>query len=483
MTSPFRSLRFKLVMTFVLVVGAINAALAAAALAVRDYQLRTGFDQRLVLQADRLALWLQPRIARTLSVEALLRHPARPLAEDEWYVQLRRSDGSAASRTQNLRDSALPLPARLADLPAGPYFQTLHGEGLSELRGRPDRVRVFTRRLTVGTDEYLLQVGRDLDEIDDSLSYLRNLLWLAMPVALVVAGFAGWIVIGGAIRSLREVSQTAMHITPAHLDERIRIESKDSDIQRLVTELNRMLDRLSTSFKSQQRFIANASHALQTPVTALLAEAQVLRNGTSTEADCRRFVVSVEEEMRQLTKMIGSLLSLIRLETGEVARAEATLSLNDVLVAALDEVRAGVDAKSLRLRLNLPEPDAEVEPNVTGDAGLLQTMVENLLRNATRYAPESSTVGVTLDVDVDQAVLTIEDAGPTLSDMAIRSVFDRDPASTPAVAGRRGEGLSLAIAKSIAELHDGTVGVRNRTEGGVAFFVWLPLAKPGISTG
>ena len=83
-----------------------------------------------------------------------------------------------------------------------------------------------------------------------------------------------------------------------------------------------------------------------------------------------------------------------------------------------------------------------------------------------------------LELDDDQAILTVSDRGPALSDVAIRSVFEREPQWPGADPTRRGDGLTLSMAKTIAELHDGTIGVRNRPEGGVAFEVASYLGVP-----
>ncbi len=463
-------------MTFVLVIGVTNAILGGAGVALRDWQLRSRFDARLAERADRLAQWAQPRLRAGEDPAAILNDPARPYADERLYASLVGPAGEG--HTANLRGMDLAMLWRGGGGSAGGAEVTLSGDGVGRMRGRPERVRVVARQVPVEGERYWMVVGEDLAEVDASLAFLRTLLWIALPTALGVAGLAGWIVINRALRALRVVSTTASHITPGRLDERIRVTSTDSEINRLVTELNHMLDRLSASFKAQQRFITNASHALQTPVAALLSQAQVLRSADTSDADCRRFVASVEEEMRQLTRMLRSMLSLIRMESGELERAQRVLSLNDVLVSAVEDLRAAAAAKGLQVRLTLPEPEqTAVEPEVVGDAGLLQTMTENLVRNAIQFSPRGGPVEVVLELDADQAVVTVSDRGPALSSAALRSIFDREADSGGPERNRRGDGFALSMGKAIAELHDGTLGVRNRPDGGVAFFVWLPLAE------
>lgn len=116
-----------------------------------------------------------------------------------------------------------------------------------------------------------------------------------------------------------------------------------------------------------------------------------------------------------------------------------------------------------------------------GDPELLRIMLENLLRNAVRYSPRDAAVGAMLELDGDHAVITVTDAGPAIPPgEAMRAVLE-PPASEPAGA-RSGGGLGLSVARTIAELHGGALGVRNQPDGGVAFFVWLPLADPSVAS-
>ena len=481
MLGMFRSLRFRLVVTFVLVVGVINAMFGLGGVALREWQLRDRFDAALGEQTDRLAAFLQPRLARGLPPDALLHDDDRPFAEEPLYLQLRRPDGEIIAKTSNLRSQTMPLPEP-AEGARGAFFQTVSGPGLDQYRSAPERVRVFTRPLTLrGEPVYLLQVGRSLEFVEESLAFLRSLLWIVLPMGLVGAAIAAWIVVGRAMAKLRVVSRTASHITPQHLDQRIEVASGDEEISRLVDELNHMLGRLEASFKAQQRFIANASHALQTPVAVLLSEAQVLQNADASAEECRRFVSSVEQEMRQISKMVGSLLSLIRMESGELARAERLLSLNDVVLAAVESCQESAEEHGVTIQVTLPDPaEQQTEPEVVGDAGLLETLLENLIRNALRHQPQGRPVTVTLAIDVDQALLTVTDEGPPMSEAALRAAFDR--VTEEGDEDGRTTGLGLAIARAVAELHNGALGIRNREGRGMAVFVWLPLVSAQAST-
>lgn len=477
MWAMFKSLRFRLVATFVLVTGMINALLGMGGIALREWQVRAAFDQSLEQHADELIRWIRARGAPD-QLEEVLDHPSPPV-EPDLLVEVRKGE-RVVSRSTSLQGSTMPFIEPGRDDAA--RFTTLSP---LDLDPPPRRFRAPLRMVTKPVfpetrRDVWLQVARSTEAVEESMAYLSNLFWIIMPTGLIVAGVAGWLVTNRALNPLDTLSQAASEINTRHLDQRLEVAGANNEIARLTRELNHMLGRLEGSFRAQERFIISASHELQTPVAVVLSQAQVLKaQDGATPEDFRGFVDSVEQEMRQLRKMIGTLLSVVRMESGELERTQKLLSLNDVVVQAVDDCSELAHRRHITYRLTLPDPDdAGREPLVTGDAGLLGIMVENLVRNATRYAPDSSQVDVSLELDGDQAVVTVTDRGPAVPDGVVRSLFDRS-LPEPVSGGRSGAGLNLAIARTIAELHHGTIGFRTQAEGGAAFFVWLPLAEDG----
>lgn len=485
----FRSLRFRLVATFVAVVGIINAILGLGGVVVREWQLRNRFDAQLLEYANRIALYRQ----RTAAVDAespggLLADPDRPFVNADLYVQLRDASGEVMEASTNLRGRSLPLPEEaLGPLSLRvPVFQTVEGPVVRELAGEPRAIRVVTRRLAQpGLPDAILQVARSLDEVEESLAFMRTLFWVVMPAGLFAAALSGWLVTGRTLGRLNVISQLASGMTPEHLDRRIEEQGSGDEISKVVAELNHMLGRLERSFNAQERFIANASHELQTPVAVLLSEAQRLQRREATPEEHREFLRTVEQQMRQLSRMVGSLLSLTRMESGDLVRTGKLLPLQELLVEAVDHCCPQAHESGVTVTLRLPEAgglegngEPEGEALVRGDPELLKIMLENLLRNGVRYSRRGQRVEASLDLDADQAIITVTDQGPTIPEDAIRSIFNRSRAAAVAGEGdeRRGAGLGLAIAQTVAELHGGALGVRNQPGEGVAFFVWLPLA-------
>lgn len=485
----FRSLRFRLVLTFVAVVGLINTVLGLGGIVIRDIQVRARFDTHLAERADRIALWLGQQLEQPGRRDDVLQSASRPFSNSELYVLLRDASGVVLDASDTLRGQAIPMPIGVeppSSAVAAPVYITLSGDAVRPLAGAPRVVRFVTRLVSQpGQPDLILQVGASLDELEESMRFLRTLFWIVIPAGLVVAGLAAFVVTDRQLGRLHVISDVASDITPEHLDQRIKVKGGTDEIGQVAAEVNRMLGRLERSFRAQETFLANASHELQTPVAVLLSEAQILQRRSPSEDEYRAFVRSVEQEMRQLSRMVSSLLSVTRMESGDLVRTGKLLPLTELVMAAVDETTPEAQRRGVRLHLELPQDtdEAVAEPMVRGEPELLRVMLENLLRNGVTNSPGSKQVTVALELDADQAVVTVSDEGPGIPEAELRSLFDRRPA--PASSGRseRETGLGVSLAKTVAELHGGAAGVRNLSGRGVAFFVWLPLAaEPAPAT-
>ena len=257
--------------------------------------------------------------------------------------------------------------------------------------------------------------------------------------------------------------------------------------------------------------MSEVSHELKTPVSALLAEAQVLKrgaaplapmlvsgNGSSHEAESaaravepyEQFVLRVEEEMRWLGKLVESFLMLARFGHGKQFIAEASVYVNDVVLDAVEHSSLYARQHDVKLALVLYDPgESRPEAVVRGDSGLLRVVADNLIRNAVQFSKRGDTVTVKVDVDAGQGaagpgmvVLTVKDQGPGVPQEYLTRIFDRFAQAPGKDNTRRGSGLGLTIAKGVTDLHGGTIEARNDPSGGCVFRLCLPLTTPSQST-
>jgi heavy metal sensor kinase len=322
----------------------------------------------------------------------------------------------------------------------------------------------------------LLQVGVSLARVNESVAQLRRLFLFLIPGGLVAVGAASWLMARRSLAPIGRMAREARKLTAASLDQRVALPAGKDEVAELASTINEMLDRLERAFRAQERFIADASHELKTPLSVLLGEAQILLQQVRTPEEYDRFVASVQDEMRQMARLVDSLLILARADAGFRLEASSPVAVNEAVTDAVQRCEAAARQREVRLVPNLAPPtQAQPELAVSGDAALLRAMLENLIRNAIRHSPPEDVVEVGVSGGPQEVAITVRDRGPGVPADALERVFERFyrvPRGDPAL---QGAGLGLAIARGVVVLHGGTIRASNRPGGGSEFLVNLPL--------
>ncbi len=241
------------------------------------------------------------------------------------------------------------------------------------------------------------------------------------------------------------------------------------EIEPLVSELNRLLDRLQRAFSTQRAFISDAAHELRSPLTALRLQLQLLDRAPDEAARLEargRLGAAVERAIH----LVEQLLALARSEPQETA---ADFQLVDLSVAAAEGIQDAHDlavARSIDLGL-----DAAAQLRIRGDPEELRTLARNLVDNAVRYTPPNGSVQVRTRSTAKDAVLEVIDNGPGIAPADRERVFDRF--YRRAAAQESGTGLGLAIVKAIAERHGAAVLLAEAPGGGLHVTVNFPKAS------
>ncbi|MFI7540084.1 sensor histidine kinase [Actinoplanes sp. NPDC049599] len=316
----------------------------------------------------------------------------------------------------------------------------------------------------------------------------------AVLVTLVVAGWAGAVIIRRTLQPLHRVAATATRVSELELDRgevdlAQRVPAADTDPRTEVgavgAALNRLLDHVGNALEARhasemqvRQFVADASHELRTPLAAIRGYAELSRRSRRPVPDEIGHVLRrVESEATRMTALVEDLLLLARLDAGRPL-AQDPVDLTMLIVDAVSDAHAAGPRHDWQLDL----PDEPV--TVTGDPQRLHQVLANLLGNARTHTPEGTTVTVGVSESGGAAVLTVTDAGPGIpADLQphIFERFARGDSSRSRAAGSTGLGLSIVHA--VVTAHGGTVAVRSgpgRTE----FTVRLPMtaALPAVPT-
>jgi signal transduction histidine kinase len=323
-------------------------------------------------------------------------------------------------------------------------------------------------------------VARPLESVESSLSLLRTILVGGGLAVLLTAALIGSGLAAAVLKPLGRMRTTAQQIgDDRDFTRRMPVEGNAhnprDELARLSLSFNQMLNELErshvdlqTTLDAQRRFVADASHELRTPITAIRTNVEFLsRVPDAREEDRSAALDDVLTEMHRMESLIGDLLALARLEAPARSAPRRAFRL-DHLVADIhrDAVRHAPNGVDVRLS---PLPEAWV----LGDRDDLRRAVWNLVDNALKYT-RVGWVELSLAVHDSRAEVRVADSGMGIAEAHLERVFDRFWRA-PGVRGTAGSGLGLAIVKWVAELHGGTASVRSRLGHGSAFTLELPV--------
>ncbi len=389
-----------------------------------------------------------------------------PSASLDPFVVILDTDGTMLYRTVAVDGEAPEIPAEVVDGAAADDGYV----GTVELGGTAVRLRAVPWTRHDGMPGGVVVVGQSTEAVADTVAGLSAFLAIATAFALVFAFAVGWIVSGRALRPLRELVTTTDEIGgTGDLSRRLPPNDTRDEVGRLTRSFNAMLDRLETSrtelaaaLDAQRRFVADASHELRSPLTTIRSNAGFLRERPDVSAtDRAESLADIEAEADRMADLVDDLLTLARGEQGALG-AETTVDLSEVVE---DEVRL------LERAREAPELSVDGVATVRGDAGMLRRLVRILLDNADKHG--EGPVSVQLVADDTSVTLSVADRGPGFPEADLDRVFDRFYRADPARSGP-GAGLGLAIARSIAVAHGGSIGAANEPGGGARVTATLP---------
>ena len=339
-----------------------------------------------------------------------------------------------------------------------------------------DRLRLLSAPVVQGGETVaFLQVGRDLEPLQQTLDQVLVLLLLSGPILVLLAGAAGYWLAGQTLTPIESIRRRAASISAQDLSARIDFPLPDDEVGRLAQTFNEMLARLDESFRRQRRFTADASHELRTPLSVMRGEVDVTLDQPRTSADYQRTLRSIGAETQWMARLVNDLLLLARSDAAELSLDTGRIDLADLLGVLVEQMTAQAESAGVNLRADFDQPLI-----VCADPDRLLQVFINLLQNAFTYAP-GSTVTVRGRLDGDSVGVTVADTGPGIAPEHLPHLFERfyrvDSARSRSLETTGGSGLGLSIAQEIVHTHGGSVTVESEVGRGTTFTVRLPQAE------
>ncbi len=293
-------------------------------------------------------------------------------------------------------------------------------------------------------------------------------IWSFLPYYLFILAaiaFLCWVLAVSMVSPLKRLAVSVRQFGAGDLGVRAKSSRRD-EIGDLARSFDEMAERIGTLVTAERRLLQDISHELRTPLARLSFAAELVR----TAPDRDTAVARLNKEIERLSTLVGDLLQVTRVEGDPGSRNLEPFELNTFIKDLVDDCEVEADARGCNLKLT-----AMPTVRLRADPELLRRAIENILRNAIRYAPPGTEVEVDTRCNGADASISVRDYGPGVPSEELRTIFNpffRVDSSRDMSTG--GVGLGLAIAQRAITLHHGHVWAENANPG-LRVFCKLPL--------
>jgi two-component system heavy metal sensor histidine kinase CusS len=412
---------------FALQTSLINGLDLLNAAEFKQIQARLGSDYRTLSATD-----INQRIRQTTDYAAVL-----------FFVDVHGGNVGTLFRSANLRGNTIP------DLPGQHVFSTTVA-GIGDLRSAEFLLPPFD-----------VMIGTPFQPVRDVMhGYLRISIALA-AIMLLVSSAIGFVLSHFALRPVRLIEETANHIRSDNLSERIATDNIDNELANLARLLNQMFDRLESSFAQIQRFTAEASHELKTPLSLLRLHAERLMIEGTLSPTQEETVHAQLEEVSRLNKIIEELLFISRAEAGAITLERKEQEPGEFMQGFAQDARVLCEYRGIRY-----SDTHEGDGTACFDAKWIRQVLLNILANALNVSPAGGLVTIRSVLSGPSWRVSLLDEGPGVEPQSLHKIFERFVRLGPQTAALDGgSGLGLAICRSIVELHQGRIWAEPGPEG------------------
>ena len=322
-----------------------------------------------------------------------------------------------------------------------------------------------------GDPSHRIAAARDERAVRQTLWTLGVILAIGAPCAIGLAIGGGYFLAGRMLAPVGAMAETARKITAESLTQRLPVGNLQDEFGQLASVFNESLARLEGAFEQLRRFTADASHELRTPLTAIRSVGEVaLQRSLSTTA-YREVIGSMLEEVDRLTRLVESLLTLTRGESGRIQPAPEVVDLSGLAVSVVEHLRVLAEEKEQSVTI-----DAAAEVLATCDPAILRLGLINVVDNAIKYTPHRGAIRVEVrETPSGEAAIEVEDTGLGISAVHQGRIFERfyrvDQGRSREAGGT---GLGLATARWAVEVNGGRIELESEEGKGSLFRIVLP---------
>lgn len=473
--SPFSSIRWKILLAFLLIVGVSFAVMASSLTNLVSNYL---YEQRIrqdSLSVEKLASTVAPLLAsaRTSSLNDTI---VSASGEMGGRILLVDADGKVqADSYALLTGTRLQLPEVLAILTGGESSAWgIHSLQDSTLETDPDQyVAVSSAAMPLNGRTGVLVFISPVQEMVESLDQVQRQLLTVFLLVAVIALTVALIFSQVITRPISALTATIRKMAKGDLSVRTKVRGS-GELRELAENYNAMAAKLESIDQSRSQFVSNASHELKTPMTTMkiLLETMMYQPDMPQELQ-QEFMQDMNHEIDRLTSIITDLLTLTKSDDHAAALNLEKVDVSALAEETLQRLQAAAEQRDLSLQQDI-QPGCVMQ----ADRSKLGQIIYNLTENALKYTPDGGHVAVRLHPEGTQLLLEVEDDGVGIPKDDQAHIFERfyrvDKARSRDTGGT---GLGLSIVRQMVTLHGGTITVDSQPGQGSLFTVRIPMSR------
>lgn len=309
---------------------------------------------------------------------------------------------------------------------------------------RQIQVPLFDDKKIVGH----LFVAMSLDDATMILGNLKNTLFIAFPLILILLFLIARFIAGRSIKPVVMITETSGRITKDNLKDRIELPHNKDELYVLSKTINDLLDRIENAVEREKQFTSDASHELRTPLTVLKGTLEVLIRKPRTQLEYEEKINYSISEVNRLNNLVDQLLLLARFENQKQSLKIEKVYLNALILDTLTMYSAKINTKKISVKHNFSK-DYFIE----SDNYLVAIIISNVISNALKYSSENGEISIVLSEENNKTICSISDNGIGIAQEDLDKIFSpfyrSNPTGHPEI---KGSGLGLSIVKRIAQL-------------------------------
>ncbi|WP_406845174.1 sensor histidine kinase [Flavobacterium soyae] len=334
------------------------------------------------------------------------------------------------------------------------------------IEGEENEYRILQHHFSYQNEDYQLEIGSSLSEVKDLTFIIKLFIIIVLVIILLVTFLADTFYIEYLLKPFYKIIDTKIRrVNEPEVFDHTPIKAKSRDFRELDLVLNQMMNRIAELFKKEKQFISNVSHELLTPIALLKNKLENLLQNDSLDDNAVDKIAGSLKTLDMLKKIINNLLLISRIENNQYEASE-NISFQEIIKDLQEDLQDRIDDKGIEF-VNKMEYDFAFKGNKT----LIHILIYNLVTNAIKYNKQDGSIIVSDGFLQNQYIISITDFGIGLNESQIENIFNRFARVS---SDQEGQGLGLAIAKSIAVFHHIEIKVTSIINEGTTFTLLFP---------